>query len=204
LKKRRVDQYKRMQLNPEATLACCHHLLTVPDLPLSNHRTCSATGFERLREAHHVKGMPPQRSFLNLHRFAQHAETVQPRSHHPRAMPIRGRLCIYRRAVCGLCGGGTQEPAQPLRSSLVEDFTRNGQADVSRHDSALCNAPTTCLYPSRRCKRRKTLCTVRQNHELAMASLVLRTRHHERECARTPWEMNGQGLLWLENLPPRT
>lgn len=114
LKKRRVDQYKRMQLNPEATLACCHHLLTVPDIPPSNHRTTAAAAIERLREAYHVRSVPLQRSFLNLHRFARHAETVQPRSHHPHAMPIRGRMCIYRRAVCGLCGGRTQEPAQPL------------------------------------------------------------------------------------------
>ncbi|KAF3008832.1 hypothetical protein E8E13_010767 [Curvularia kusanoi] len=110
LKKRRVDQYKRMQLNPEATFAAVT-ICSVADLPLSNQTGLSASFFARLREAYHVSYMPPLVQSSHSAPICTASRGRHSLGAITRAMSIRGSLHIYRRPVCG---GGTQEPSQPF------------------------------------------------------------------------------------------
>jgi hypothetical protein len=119
LKKRRVDQYKRMQLNPEATFAAVTHLLCSrpPAVqPNGAPRPLFAHVFEKPmqmlpRELHATTATG---TLLPLcHRFAKHPEHGTASEPSPVPCPS-GAACASTERRRPVCGGGTLEPSQPF------------------------------------------------------------------------------------------
>jgi hypothetical protein len=133
LKKRRVDQYKRMQLNPEATFAAVTHLLCSRPPAVQPNGALglfSLTSSRSLCRCYHVSCMPP----LPLALFSHSAtdlrsipSTAQPRSHHP---------CHVHQGQLAHLPNGEGPSAAAVRLShrnhswctyLLEKFTQSGE-----------------------------------------------------------------------------